>query len=42
VAETVEAGANAISITPPSTKALFSAIMKNYREPEGSREFIQP
>ncbi len=42
VAETVEAGANAISITPPSTKALFSAIMKNYREPEGSRDFMEP
>lgn len=39
VARTVEAGANAISITPPSTKVLFSAIMKNYREPEGGRDF---
>jgi 2-keto-3-deoxy-6-phosphogluconate aldolase len=33
VARTVEAGANAISITPPSTKQLFSEIMRNYREP---------
>jgi 2-keto-3-deoxy-6-phosphogluconate aldolase len=32
VARTVEAGANAISITPPSTKQLFSEIMKGYRE----------
>ena len=39
VVRTVEAGANAISITPPSTKVLFSAIMKNYREPEGGRYF---
>jgi len=37
VSETVAAGANAISITPPSTKQLFSDIMKNYREPEGNR-----
>ena len=37
VSETVAAGANAISITPPSTKKLFSDIMKNYREPEGNR-----
>lgn len=33
VARTVEAGANAISITPPSTKQLFSEIMRKYREP---------
>lgn len=32
VAATVAAGANAISITPPSTKELFSTIMKNLRE----------
>lgn len=38
VARTVEAGANAISITPPSTKQLFSEIMKNYREPEDTRQ----
>ena len=36
VARTVAAGANAVSITPPSTKALFSEIMKNYREQDGS------
>lgn len=32
VAETVEAGANAISYTPPSTKVLFQSIMNGYRE----------
>lgn len=38
VSQTVAAGANAISITPPSTKDLFSVIMKNYREPDGSEQ----
>ena len=28
---TVEAGANAISYTPPSTKELFSSMMDDYR-----------
>ena len=32
VAETVEAGANAISYTPPSTKVLFQSIMNVYRQ----------
>lgn len=32
VAETVEAGANAISYTPPSTKVLFQSIMNGYRK----------
>ena len=32
VAETVEAGANAISYTPPSTKVLFQSIMNGYRQ----------
>ena len=31
VAETIAAGANAISYTPPSTKVLFSSIMNGYR-----------
>lgn len=31
---TVEAGANAISYTPPSTKELFSAMMDDYRTQE--------
>ena len=31
VAETIAAGANAISFTPPSTKVLFSSIMNGYR-----------
>jgi 2-keto-3-deoxy-6-phosphogluconate aldolase len=35
VSRTVAAGANAVSITPPSTKALFSEIMKTYRSPDG-------
>lgn len=32
VAETVDAGANAISYTPPSTKVLFQSIMNGYRQ----------
>ncbi len=32
IAATVEAGANAISYTPPSAKTLFSALMGKYRE----------
>ena len=28
---TVEAGANAISYTPPTTKELFSSMMEDYR-----------
>ena len=32
VAETIAAGANAISYTPPSTKTLFQTIMNGYRQ----------
>lgn len=32
IARTVEAGANAITYTPPSAKELFSSLMKKYRE----------
>ena len=32
ILETIEAGANAISYTPPSTKELFRVIMTGYRE----------
>lgn len=32
IRRTVEAGANAITYTPPSTKELFSAMMQKYRE----------
>ena len=32
VARTVEAGANAVTYTPPSTKELFSVMMAKYRE----------
>ena len=32
VAETVDAGANAISYTPPTTKVLFQSIMNGYRQ----------
>lgn len=32
ISATVAAGANAISYTPPSTKALFSAMMEDYRQ----------
>lgn len=32
VMETIEAGANAISYTPPSTKTLFKTIMNGYRQ----------
>lgn len=31
ILRTIEAGANAISYTPPSTKELFSALMEDYR-----------
>ena len=31
IARTIEAGANAITFTPPSTKELFSGIMEKYR-----------
>ena len=34
VAETIDAGANAISYTPPSTKKLFESIMNGYRNPD--------
>ena len=34
VKRTVEAGANAISFTPPTTNQLFRAMMTNYRERE--------
>lgn len=32
IRRTIEAGANAITVTPPSTKELFSEIMAKYRE----------
>ncbi|MBQ9248798.1 MAG: hydrolase [Oscillospiraceae bacterium] len=32
IRETIDAGANAITFTPPSTKELFSAMMERYRE----------
>ncbi|MBQ7549123.1 MAG: hydrolase [Clostridia bacterium] len=32
VRETIDAGANAVTITPPSTKELFREMMKKYRE----------
>ena len=32
ISKTIEAGANAISYTPPSTKELFRVIMSGYRE----------
>jgi dihydroorotate dehydrogenase len=31
ILRTVEAGANAISYTPPTTKALFTSMMLDYR-----------
>ena len=34
VAETIDAGANDISFTPPSTKKLFESIMNGYRDPD--------
>ncbi len=34
VAETIDAGANAISYTPPTTKTLFQSIMNGYRHPD--------
>ena len=34
VAETIDAGANAISYTPPSTTKLFESIMNGYRSPD--------
>ena len=34
IAETIDAGANAISYTPPSTKKLFESIMNGYRDPD--------
>ena len=35
ILETIEAGANAISYAPPSTKELFRVIMNGYRENDG-------
>jgi thiamine monophosphate synthase len=32
IARTIEAGANAITFTPPSTAELFKAMMEKYRE----------
>lgn len=34
ILETIEAGANAITYTPPTSKELFSEIMKSYRNDE--------
>ena len=34
IMRTVEAGANAISYTPPTTKELFSSMMEDYRNRE--------
>lgn len=34
IQETIEAGANAISYTPPTTKQLFQGIMNDYRNPQ--------
>lgn len=34
IRETIQAGANAITYTPPSTKELFSTMMNSYREGE--------
>lgn len=36
IARTIEAGANAITYTPPSTKELFSMTMEKYRENENT------
>jgi len=35
---TIEAGANCISYTPPSTAEIFADIMKSYREQEDVNE----
>lgn len=35
ISATINAGANAISYTPPATSEIFAAIMKNYREEAG-------
>ena len=32
IAETIEAGANTISYTPPSTADIFASMMENYRQ----------
>lgn len=37
IAETIEAGANAITFTPPSNGELFSRMMKDYRQKEESK-----
>ena len=37
ILRTIEAGANAISFTPPSTKDLFRGIMNDYRERENAK-----
>ena len=36
IRETIEAGANAVTYTPPTTGELFRALMENYRERETS------
>ena len=38
VRRTIEAGANAVTITPPSTKELFRGLMERYRETGGAEE----
>jgi len=35
IAETIEAGANTISYTPPSTADIFASMMENYRNSPG-------
>src|SRR5699024_681971 len=40
ILETIEAGANAITFTPPENGVLFSRIMDNYREKE-EQSFIE-
>lgn len=39
ILETIEAGANAVSWTPPSTKEILSEIMKGYRD---GKEYHEP
>ena len=41
ITETIEAGADCISYTPPSTAEIFAGMMEKYRAEENAREKVE-
>ena len=41
ILETIEAGADCISYTPPSTAEIFAGVMEQYREQEDTSEAVE-